>query len=217
MNSKYLLTIIITAVATAGLTEAWHFFAEESKTASVEEQSSIHSPYYGQESRGIKALSQKDVEGLLTGAGTPFGGMAKPAELNGYPGPRHVLDAIEAGEFNVTPEQKDKIAALFEEMRAQAVQVGEKIVATEQELDDAFSGGTITDDYLQEKTVSSANLYGDLRAVHLQYHLAMMDVLTPEQVLAYNELRGYVTGGDPCQSIPAGHDPELWKKHNDCV
>jgi hypothetical protein len=34
---------------------------------------------------------------------------------------------------------------------------------------------------------------GALRAAHLRYHLAMMDVLTVEQVAAYNHLRGYAT------------------------
>ena len=50
---------------------------------------SVHSPYAGQEKREIKALSQEDVEGYLTGQGMGF---AKAAELNQYPGPKHVLE-----------------------------------------------------------------------------------------------------------------------------
>ncbi len=64
-------------------------------------QSSIHSEhtdnntmskYIGQENRKIKSLSSEDIESLETGTGDAFGGLAKLAELNGYPGPRHVLD-----------------------------------------------------------------------------------------------------------------------------
>lgn len=50
------------------------------------------SKYIGQESRIIKSLSSEDIESLETGTGDAFGGMAKLAELNGYPGPRHILD-----------------------------------------------------------------------------------------------------------------------------
>src|ERR1700757_2891750 len=46
-------------------------------------------PYAGQQKREIKALSEEDVAGYLGGAGM---GYAKAAELNGYPGPMHVLE-----------------------------------------------------------------------------------------------------------------------------
>ena len=54
-------------------------------------------PYAGLESRAIKALAPSEVEDLRQGNGM---GMALPAELNGYPGPRHVLDLAE--ELNLT-------------------------------------------------------------------------------------------------------------------
>ena len=47
------------------------------------------SPYAGQQARQVKALSKAEIEGLLAGRGL---GYAKAAELNHYPGPRHVLD-----------------------------------------------------------------------------------------------------------------------------
>ncbi len=191
-------------------------FSQQDKTTSqTSDESAIHSPYAGQEARGIKALSQDDIEGLLAGAGTPFGGMAKPAELNGYPGPRHVLDAYDAGEFQLTNEQHKQIEALYEEMRSEAIELGEKIIDIEKGIDDAFTGKTITNAFLQEKVKESADLYGQLRVVHLKYHLSMVEILTPQQVEKYNELRGY-TSGDPCENIPEGHDPEMWKLHNNC-
>ncbi len=178
-------------------------------------ESAIHSPYAGEEVRGIKALSQADIEGLLAGSGTPFGGMAKPAELNGYPGPRHVLDAIEADELDVTPEQKGQIEALYEEMRTEAIELGEAIIDLEKAIDDTFINGTVTEEFLQENVTKSAELYGQLRIVHLKYHLQMVEILTPDQVAEYNELRGY-TSGNPCDNVPEGHDPEMWKLHNNC-
>ena len=47
------------------------------------------SHYVGQENRKIKSLSHKDIQELQSGAGW---GLAKPAELNGVPGPIHVLE-----------------------------------------------------------------------------------------------------------------------------
>lgn len=132
--------------------------------------------------------------------------MAKPGELNGYPGPRHVLDAVEAGEFELTSEQQNQVETLYAEMRGEAVVLGEQIIEAEQTLDDT----------LQELVFASAALYGRLRIVHLKYHLAMVEILTPEQVAQYNELRGYLSD-DPCGNIPEGHDPELWKMHNNCT
>ncbi len=48
-----------------------------------------HSPYVGREQREIKSLSPGDIQMYLQGHGM---GMAKAAELNHYPGPKHVLD-----------------------------------------------------------------------------------------------------------------------------
>ena len=179
------------------------------------EKSSIYSPYAGQAARVIKALSQDDIEGLLAGAGTPFGGMAKPAELNGYPGPRHVLDAAKAGEIELTSKQQKKIESLYESMRSEAIQLGKQIIYIEKDIDGAFSSGTITKEFLQKKVSESASLYGQLRFVHLKCHLLMMAILTPQQVEVYNELRGYKST-DPCKNIPEGHDPEMWKLHHNC-
>lgn len=214
-----IIAIIITAIVAVGLAESRHFFSADKANddTHIENQSAIRSPYAGQEARGIKSLSQDDIEGLLAGAGTPFGGMAKPAELNGYPGPRHVLDAIEAGEFEVTDEQQTQIQNLYDEMKAQAITLGEQIVAIEQKIDDDFTNKTVTEERLRSNISESARLYEQLRFVHLKYHLSMVDILTPEQVTKYNTLRGYIGDeNDPCENVPEGHDPEMWKMHNNC-
>ncbi len=172
------------------------------------------SSYVGQELRGIKSLSQDDVDGLIAGEGTPFGGMAKLAELNGYPGPRHVLD-LEA-QMGLTQIQKEEIESIYDEMNAEAKQLGEHIIAIEKEINDKFDDESITDNYLKQKVAESAEIYGELRYVHLSAHLKMVDVLNDKQVALYNELRGYTSDEDPCENVPEGHDLQMWRLHHDC-
>lgn len=183
--------------------------------AQHEEHSNLKSQYAGQQDQSIKALSPSDIEGLKAGAGTPFSGMAKPAELNGYPGPRHVLDAFEADEFNLSEEQHSEIRQLFEKMQQKAIPLGEKIITIEKKLDNAFKNGEINSEDLRNFVSESAQVYADLRFVHLNTHLKMMDILDEDQINAYNKLRGY-TSDDPCENVPEGHDPEMWKMHNGC-
>jgi hypothetical protein len=107
-------------------------------------------------------LSQDDIDGLLNGAGTPFGGMAKPAKLNGYPGPRHVLDAVSAGEFQVAGEQLAQIESLYNAMKAEAIGLGQTIVEAEETIDTAFSSITMTEEFLKDKYSSER---GPIRSV----------------------------------------------------
>jgi Spy/CpxP family protein refolding chaperone len=66
-------------------------------------------PYAGQQARTIKALSSEDVAALLNAEGM---GMAKAAELNGYPGPVHVLTL--AKELKLTTPQQQQIQAIYD-------------------------------------------------------------------------------------------------------
>ena len=173
----------------------------------------ITSPYAGEHVRDVKSLSTSDIDGLKSGTGTPFGGMAKLAELNGYPGPRHVLDL--ALQMELTDSQTKQIEYIYQEMNSEAIILGNKILSIEMELDEKFSEGLIDKNHLKEKISESAEFYAKLRNVHLQSHIVMMDVLTLEQIEKYNELRGY-TLDDSCKNIPEGHDPEMWRLHNNC-
>lgn len=49
-------------------------------------------PYAGIARRSVKALSDREISDLRTGRGM---GLALAAELNGYPGPAHVLELAE--------------------------------------------------------------------------------------------------------------------------
>jgi Spy/CpxP family protein refolding chaperone len=147
-----------------------------------------HSPYAGEENRPIKSLSEQEIDGYLNGAGMGF---AKVAELNHYPGPRHVLDL--AGKLHLTEEQIQKGRAIFDAMKGEAISLGKRIVEEERLLDSLFAEQRVTREQLEDATNRIAVLQGKLRATHLRAHLLMKEVLTPEQIQLYDELRGYTT------------------------
>ena len=115
--------------------------------------------------------------------------MALPAELNGYPGPRHVLELQH--ELALTPGQLAAVETAFAEMAASAQVLGEQLIAAERTLDRLFAHGKATVGAVESASAGAAALRGRLRATHLRYHLEMVEVLTPSQVATYNRLRGY--------------------------
>jgi Spy/CpxP family protein refolding chaperone len=146
------------------------------------------SPYAGLEEREIKALSVEEVADLAAGRGM---GLALAAELNGYPGPRHVLDL--AQELQLTAEQRSKTSALFEAMRTETSALGAELIEAERALDRLFAEKRATPETVAAATKRAGALEAQLRVAHLRYHLAMIDVLTADQVMAYSHLRGYAT------------------------
>lgn len=143
-------------------------------------------PYAGLTSRAVASLTEQQVADLRAGRGM---GLALSAELNGYPGPTHVIELADA--LALTKEQRDRMQALVGAMKAEAVPLGERVISQEKALDAAFRERTITPASLSEKTEALAATQGSLRRAHLKYHLATVEVLTPEQVARYNALRGY--------------------------
>lgn len=168
------------------------------------------SKYVGQESRRIKSLSMDDIQELQRGGGW---GLAKAAELNGVPGPAHILEM--GDKISLTPQQKDSIEQLYNDMKAKAIVLGERLIMLESELNSAFAEGSIDQAQLEASVREIEQVRADLRIVHLSTHLKTPDILSSEQITLYNRLRGY-SSADPCSNIPKGHDPEMWKKHNGC-
>jgi hypothetical protein len=150
------------------------------------------SPYAGQQARQIKALSDEDIAALRKGEGM---GMAKAAELNGYPGPAHVLGL--ATQLGLTPNQLQQITAIFERMSAAAKPLGGELIAREQVLDQFFARGEITPDRLAIETAAIGELNGRLRSVHLAAHLETRALLRSDQIALYQHLREY---GDPASA-----------------
>jgi hypothetical protein len=146
------------------------------------------SPYRGQLNTEIRGLSDQEVSDLREGRGM---GRARAAELNGYPGPRHVLDAAQAGQLALTPEQTRAAARLFDGMAREARRLGEHILLEERGLEAAFRAGRISAPDLRDRTMRIAALEGELRAVHLRAHIQMRAALTASQIQQYNTVRGY--------------------------
>ena len=140
-------------------------------------------------------------------------GLAKAAELNGVPGPNHLLEM--KNEIGLTEQQISDIEALFEEMKKDAVALGKELIQHERELNDHFADRTITEELLDELLGRIESTRKKLRYVHLSAHLKTPAIVTEEQIRLYNRLRGY-SDDDPCANIPEGHDAEMWKRHNNC-
>jgi hypothetical protein len=146
-------------------------------------------PYAGFETRPIKALSEEQIADLRAGRGM---GLALAAELNGYPGPVHVIEF--AQRLGLSDTQRAKVQSLFDAMKAETVPLGQKLIAQEAELDRQFADKTITEPALAVSVQAIGSTQAALRTAHLKYHLATLDLLTPMQVRRYAELRGYAAG-----------------------
>ena len=166
MNSHRLLSLLVpTLVATSALAAA---------------------PYAGQQTRDVKALSADEVSALLDGKGMGF---ARAAELNGFAGPAHVLEL--ATELQLTDEQRTRTHALFAAMSASAIVAGRLLVDKERELDRLFATKAISPYRLASELQQIGGLQARVREVHLQAHLAQVEILTAEQNARYGQLRGY--------------------------
>ena len=168
------------------------------------------SPYAGEETREIKSLSAGDIDELTHGRGW---GLAKAAELNGMPGPAHVLEMKD--KMALTPVQASGIEHLFQNMKADAIPLGMELIELERQLNQHFAAGSMTEALLHQLLVQTAKVHSQLRYVHLSAHLKTSEILTPEQIALYNRLRGYGVN-DPCNNIPQGHDPQMWRRHHNC-
>ena len=142
--------------------------------------------YAGQQTRAIKGLSEEDITALLKGEGM---GMAKAAELNGYPGPKHVLMLAE--ELKLTGAQRQQLQVIFDRMSGAARPLGAELIGHELLLDRLFAEAEITPDRLAVETTAIGSLEGNLRSVHLAAHLQTRALLNTDQIALYNRLRAY--------------------------
>lgn len=144
------------------------------------------SPYTGETERAIKSLSPDDIAGYRDGRGM---GLARAAELNHYPGPLHTLELADA--LDLTPEQQRETERIRMEMQQQAQALGEQLIAQEAALDDLFADGQADSARVDSITAVIAATHGQLRAAHLNAHVALRALLSPEQIAAYDRERGY--------------------------
>jgi hypothetical protein len=143
-------------------------------------------PYAAFADRRLKALTAEQAADLLAGRGM---GLALAAELNGYPGPTHVLEHADA--LGLTPEQRVRAEALRDAVSVEARAIGARIVVLEEELDALFARDGADAGRLAALTAALGGLGGRLREVHLAAHIGMRDALSEPQRATYARLRGY--------------------------
>lgn len=161
------------------------------------------SPYAGQQTREIKALSSTQTADLLAGKGME---LAKAAELNGYPGPMHTLEL--AAQLELSTEQKQASETLMHRHKAEARDLGTQLVQAERALDQAFALRQIDAARLTAHTERIGQLQALLRKSHLETHLQQTALLTPTQISRYAQLRGYAgsaTGTSPAAAPTHKH------------
>jgi hypothetical protein len=148
-----------------------------------------HSPYaagFDAQAR-VRGLSPDEMRQIRAGEGAGF---ARAAELNGLPGPRHVLDL--AAELGLSREQFEQIQAVYEATRADAIGVGQQYLTSHESLEQDLRARRLTTGGLAARHADVSALRAELELIHLRAHLVTVDLLTEDQVTTYNRLRGYV-------------------------
>ena len=140
------------------------------------------------------------------GEGRGFG-MAFVADQQGYPGPLHVLELKD--HLKLTPEQETRTRALLAAMFAESRPKGERQLEAERKLGSLFSEGRADEASIRAAVADVERARGDVRLVHLMFHLKTRDVLTDEQRRLYHEARwsghrpmGPHGGGSPGAGSP---------------
>lgn len=136
----------------------------------------------------VPGLGAEEVAELLDGRGM---GQARVADVEGYPGPRHVLDTWGAGKLRLSPEQATRVQEIVRAMASEARRLGVLVLDAERDLALALRSGEIDATNRRARVERIAALRGELRAVHLQAHLETRAVLDPAQLARYGELRGH--------------------------
>ncbi len=146
------------------------------------------SQYAGQETRSVASFSEDEVASHLAGRGL---GYARPAELNGYPGPMHVLEL--KAELGLTPLQLEVVAERFAMMQDRARRAGAAYIEAETALDQAFRDKVMDLVAIKRLTLEADRLRAEKRFAHLQAHIEVRSILTEDQLQRYATLRGYGT------------------------
>jgi Spy/CpxP family protein refolding chaperone len=129
-------------------------------------------------------------------------GLARAAELNGYPGPAHVLEAARAGKIDLYAEQREAIDRIHTAMKAKARALGREILAQEASLEAGFRTGHVVDAELARQVEEIGRKAAELRLTHLRAHVLTAAILRPEQIEEYYQFRGIIA---PSQGHVPGH------------
>jgi Spy/CpxP family protein refolding chaperone len=154
------------------------------------------------------SLNPREARMLREGRGM---GMGRVAVRNGYPGPMHVLRNADA--LGLTEEQVGLSQSLRTRVHERAIELGQLILAAEAELDDLFEARPVDRVEMNAKLQEIAGLRAELRAVHLEAHLAQAEVLTPEQLEKMAQLEPMAGMETPEHGQRRGHGPHRQRMH----
>ncbi|GAB5373758.1 MAG: hypothetical protein AcusKO_02200 [Acuticoccus sp.] len=155
----------------------------------------------------LKALSGADILAIRRGEGWGF---ARPAELNGVPGPLHVLEL--AQELHLSDAQILAIETIRDQMREDAIDAGARFIAAEIALDNAFLRSTPGLQELSTLVEMAGQARIELRRIHLNAHIETPEILSLEQIASYNRLRGNIlVASDERQTTTPGIDTQMAK------
>lgn len=148
--------------------------------------------YSGEERRVIKALSEEMIENYQQGRGM---GLAKAAELNHYPGPMHILELKKT--LALSPDQEQRIEQAYSVMHEEAVKLGKELIAQEMALDALFAEVKADSLSVRQITARIGELQAAIRFSHLHAHIKAQTILTKEQIMVYDQARGYAESPKP--------------------
>lgn len=138
----------------------------------------------GHQGRGHEAMQAREFRNLQQGRGMRMG---RVADVNGYPGPMHVLEHAEA--LELSQGQLERSQEIRNRVKTRAPELGGQIVDAEKRLEAMFADGTVNPARMDSLLLEIAELRAHLRSLHLTAHLDQAAVLTEEQITKYKELR----------------------------
>ncbi|HMB37963.1 MAG TPA: hypothetical protein VKO85_02715 [Wenzhouxiangellaceae bacterium] len=165
------LTVALTIVFTVASTVAPHALAQETADS-------------GQHGNRHQSMQAREFSNLRQGRGM---GMGRVAGVNGYPGPRHVLEHAEA--LELTEGQIERSGELMARVKTRAPELGNQIVDAEKRLEAMFAEGSINAAKMDSLLLEIAELRAHLRSLHLTAHLDQAAVLTEAQLEKFKTLQ----------------------------
>ena len=138
----------------------------------------------------IRGLSAEEIRSLRDGEGM---GLARAAELNGYPGPTHLLEAAREGKIHLDAGQQEAIERIRATMKAEAQALGRQILALEAALEAGFGERRLTEAELARQIEEIGSRRAALRLAHLRAHFLTAGLLRLEQIEHYAQIRGYAS------------------------
>jgi len=125
----------------------------------------------------LSGVSEQEKEALLKGGGLGAGMIAM---MNGYPGPKHVLEM--GDELELTDAQRESIGTIYGKVKAESVELGTELVEKDKALAALFTSGSVSTKDVEKRSREIGELQGRLRAAHLNAHVQTHAELTPAQL-----------------------------------